>query len=394
MRTLTLKPGKEESLLRKHPWVFSGALAVDAEFPDDGDWVAVKSHRGVPLGFGHFASNKSTAIRMLTFEDSAPDLAWWNQRFSQALSWRRRMGLLSSPEHATFRWIHGEGDGLPGLIVDFYSGVAVLQCHSTGMSRSKEHIVNALCTVWGAGLIGIYDKSAKLAEKGGNPGGQDGLVWGTLPDEIWGWEHGNRFSIDLILGQKTGFFIDQRDNRKIISTLVQDAVVLNAFSYTGGFTVSALAGGARRVDSLDSSQRALEIAEKNVECNGLDAERHRVIQADAMNFVRGDLSEYDVVVLDPPAFAKRASARHAAVQGYKRLNAAALKTMKPGSILATFSCSQAVDDAMFANTIVAAALEANRNVRILNKLHQPSDHPTGVFHAEGSYLKGLILGID
>lgn len=394
MRTLTLKPGKEESLLRKHPWVFSGALAGGTAFPEDGDWVAVQSHKGMPLGYGHFSSNKSIAIRMLTFENAAPDQAWWNHRFTQALAWRRRMGLLSSPETATFRWIHGEGDGLPGLIVDFYSGVAVLQCHSTGMARNKAQIVNALCSVWGAGLIGVYDKSAKLAEKGGSPVGQDGIIWGTMPEEIWGWEHGHRFSIDLILGQKTGFFIDQRDNRKIISTLVQDAVVLNAFSYTGGFTVSALSGGARRVDSLDSSLRALEIAVKNVEANGLDSAKHRVIQADAMNFVRGDLSEYDVVVLDPPAFAKRASARHAAVQGYKRLNAAALKSMKPGSILATFSCSQAVDDAMFANTLVAAALEAQRNVRILYKLHQPSDHPTGVFHSEGSYLKGLILGID
>lgn len=304
------------------------------------------------------------------------------------------MGLVDSPEKATFRWIHGEGDGLPGLIVDFYAGVAVLQCHSVGMSLCKESIVEALRTTWGEGLMGVYDKSAKLAEKVGVTGGKDGLVWGTIPDEIWGWEHGNRFWIDLIQGQKTGFFIDQRDNRKVISTLAKDAVVLNAFSYTGGFTVAALVGGASRVDSLDSSQRALELAEKNVIANGQDPAKHRLIQTDAMNFVKGDLSAYDVVILDPPAFAKRASARHAAVQGYKRLNAAALKSMKPGSILATFSCSQAVDDAMFANTIVAAALEANRNVRILNKLHQPADHPTGVFHAEGSYLKGLILGID
>ena len=394
MTTLTLKPGKEESLLRKHPWVFSGAIAGNTETLSDGDWVAVKSHKGLPLGFGHYAQNKSIAVRMLTFDGSAPDQAWWNQRFSEALAWRRRMGLLASPDQATFRWIHGEGDGLPGLIVDFYSGIAVLQCHSTGMARCKESIVEALHTTWGSRLIGVYDKSAKLAEKVGAIGGEDGLIWGTMPDEIWGWEHGNRFWIDLIQGQKTGFFIDQRDNRKIISQLVKDAVVLNAFSYTGGFTVAALSGGARRVDSLDSSQRALEIADKNVRANGLDPNMHRLIQSDAMHFVRGDLSSYDVVILDPPAFAKRASARHAAVQGYKRLNAATMKSMKPGSILATFSCSQAVDDAMFANTLVAAALEAHRNVRILNKLHQPADHPTGAFHAEGSYLKGLVLGID
>lgn len=394
MHKVQIKRGKEGSLARKHPWVFSGALTPLEIKPEDGDWVEIQDQTGRILGFGHFSADKTIAVRVLSFSRHTPDQNWWNARFSNALQWRTRLGLHTNKNTSTFRWIHGEGDGLPGLIVDCYSGVAVVQFHTTGMARCADAILQAMREAMGDALLCVYNKSSKLAEGTNHGPREDGVLWGELPEVVWGWEHGHRFIIDLVQGQKTGFFIDQRDNRSIIGGLCRDATVLNAFSYTGGFSVAALAGGASRVDSLDSSLRALEIAHENILSNGFHADKHRKIQEDAMHFVKGDLSEYDCVILDPPAFAKRMGARHAAVQGYKRLNAHAMQGMKAGSILATFSCSQAVDESMFYNTLVAAAIEAQRDVRVLHKLHQPPDHPVGIFHAEGAYLKGLVLAIN
>lgn len=394
MQKVRIKRGKEGSLARRHPWVFSGALNPLENLPADGDWVELQDQSGSTLGFGHFSADKTIAVRVLSFSPQAPDQNWWNARFSNALQWRVRLGLHTTNKPSTFRWIHGEGDGLPGLIVDCYAGVAVVQFHTTGMARCVDAILHAMRQAMGGSLLCVYNKSAKLSEGAHHSSQDDGVLWGELPEVVWGWEHGHRFIIDLVQGQKTGFFIDQRENRSIVGGLCRDATVLNAFSYTGGFSVAALAGGAKRVDSLDSSLRALEIAHENVLANGFEAEKHHQIQADAMHFVKGDLSGYDCVILDPPAFAKRMGARHAAVQGYKRLNANALHGMKAGSILATFSCSQAVDESMFYNTLVAAAIEAQRDVRVLHKLHQPADHPVGIFHAEGAYLKGLILAVD
>ena len=392
--TVTIKPKRQESILRRHPWVFSGAIkSIDGK-PSAGDWVCVRANKGALLGWGHYSPGTSIAIRLLTFAEDIPNDDWWKAKIIEAVNVRRQLGLLESKENNTCRLIHAEGDGLPGLIADFYSGVLVIQCHTPGMHKEMKLLCAAFSAALGDALFAVYDKSSKSLAKHGGIISEDGLVWGKLPENHHAMEHGHKFKIDWEKGQKTGFFIDQRENRNLLAHYSKGKKVLNVFSYTGGFSVYAMKAGATEVHSLDSSARALEICDENVLLNDLPTEGHKCLQEDAIAFLKEDLSEYDIIVLDPPAFAKRATARHAAVQGYKRINLRAIESMKPGSLLFTFSCSQAVDEKLFTNTVIAAAIQSNRTVRILHRLHQPADHPVSAFHPEGSYLKGLVLRVD
>jgi len=392
--TVTIKPKRQESILRRHPWVFSGAIkSIDGK-PSAGDWVCVRANKGALLGWGHYSPGTSIAIRLLTFAEDIPNDDWWKAKIIEAVNVRRQLGLLENKENNTCRLIHAEGDGLPGLIADFYSGVLVIQCHTPGMHKEIKLLCAAFSAALGDALFAVYDKSSKSLAKHGGIISEDGLVWGKLPENHHAMEHGHKFKIDWEKGQKTGFFIDQRENRNLLAHYSKGKKVLNVFSYTGGFSVYAMKAGATEVHSLDSSARALEICDENVLLNDLPTEGHKCLQEDAIAFLKEDLSEYDIIVLDPPAFAKRATARHAAVQGYKRINLRAIESMKPGSLLFTFSCSQAVDEKLFTNTIIAAAIQSNRTVRILHRLHQPADHPVSAFHPEGSYLKGLVLRVD
>jgi len=392
--TVTIKPKRQESILRRHPWVFSGAIkSIDGK-PSAGDWVCVRANKGALLGWGHYSPGTSIAIRLLTFAEDIPNDDWWKAKIIEAVNVRRQLGLLENNENNTCRLIHAEGDGLPGLIADFYSGVLVIQCHTPGMHKELKLLCAAFSEALGDALFAVYDKSSKSLAKHGGIISEDGLVWGKLPENHHAMEHGHKFKIDWEKGQKTGFFIDQRENRNLLAHYSKGKKVLNVFSYTGGFSVYAMKAGATEVHSLDSSARALEICDENVLLNDLPPEGHKCLQEDAIAYLKEDLSEYDIIVLDPPAFAKRATARHAAVQGYKRINLRAIESMKPGSLLFTFSCSQAVDEKLFTNTIIAAAIQSNRTVRILHRLHQPADHPVSAFHPEGSYLKGLVLRVD
>ncbi len=392
--TVTIKPKRQESILRRHPWVFSGAIkSIDGK-PSAGDWVCVRANKGALLGWGHYSPGTSIAIRMLTFAEDIPNDEWWKSKVIEAVNVRRQLGLIENNENNTCRLIHAEGDGLPGLIADFYSGVLVIQCHTPGMHKEMKLLCAAFAAALGDALFAVYDKSSKSLAKHGGIISEDGLVWGKLPENHHAIEHGHKFKIDWEKGQKTGFFIDQRENRNLLAHYSKGKKVLNVFSYTGGFSIYAMKAGATDVHSLDSSARALEICDENVLLNDLPTEGHKSLQEDAIAYLKEDLSEYDIIVLDPPAFAKRATARHAAVQGYKRINLRAIESMKPGSLLFTFSCSQAVDEKLFTNTIIAAAIQSNRTVRILHRLHQPADHPVSAFHPEGSYLKGLVLRVD
>jgi 23S rRNA (cytosine1962-C5)-methyltransferase len=392
-----LKAKKDASLIRKHPWVFSGAIKETSPGLQPGDLVEVIANKGRRLGWGHWSPGASIAVRMLTFgEADAPDADWWRLQIEQAVGMRRVLRLLEQPDQNSCRLIHAEGDGLPGLIADWYNGVVVLQTHSVGMARGLKWITEALQEVLGDSLQGIYNKSEKVLGKHGQTSPlPDGWLTGNLDvSTVVALEYGMAFEVDIVQGQKTGFFIDQRENRALLRNMSAGRKVLNVFSYTGGFSIAALKGGAELAASLDSSARALEVAALNATRNGYDDSMHKTIEADAVDFLKDGVGDYDVVVLDPPAFAKSASARHAAVQGYKRINQRTMQSMKPGSLLFTFSCSQAVDDRLFTNTVVAAAISAERNVRILHRLHQPPDHPVSAFHPEGAYLKGLVLRVD
>ena len=391
-KSITLKPRKEQSLLRRHPWVFSGAIKRTEGNPVTGDLVEVRANKGRILGYGHFSSDTSIAIRMLSFEEDFNEETWWSNQLANAVAVRRSLGLFSR-DNSICRLVHAEGDGLSGLIVDYYDRVAVLQTHSKGMHNSLDAIKSGLLSAMPE-IACIYDKSAKVLRKSGDTQAVDGVIHGAIPDDWNPMERGRKFVIDLERGQKTGFFIDQRENRNLLQSMSKGKNVLNVFSYTGGFSVAAMQGGASKVASLDSSARALELAEEAVSLNHFETSEHESIEADALAYLKAGVGDYDIVVLDPPAFAKSASARHAAVQGYKRINQRTMETIKSGGLLFTFSCSQAVDDRLFAHTVISAAIQANRNVRILHRLHQPSDHPVSAFHPEGAYLKGLVLRVD
>ncbi len=386
---LYLQKGREQAVERRHPWVFSGAISRQDGDPQDGDIVDVMNRDMEFLARGHYHDG-SIMVRILTYEQEEIDVDFWTSRLGNAYAMRQDLRLQGTD---SYRLVHGEGDGLPGLIVDVYSGVAVVQAHTIGMHRCLDDISQALQKVMGAELKAIYNKSRQTLPGKYATDFADGYLFGEAETPHRITENGNAFLVDWIKGQKTGFYLDQRENRQLLAHYAPGKSVLNAFSYSGGFSVYALDTGAESVTSLDASGRAIALADENVALNE-HSDRHHSVAEDVMAFFKLQDETYDIVVLDPPAFAKSMSARHRAVQGYKRLNLEGIHKVKPGGLLFTFSCSQVVDRELFYNTVVAACMEVGRKARILHQLSQGPDHPVNAFHPEGSYLKGLVLRID
>ncbi len=403
MTRLYLKKGREESLLRFHPWVFSGAIGgIEGPDPAEGDPVAVYSTRKEFLGWGHYQIG-SIAVRMLSFADDmptgGPDAAFWQERLQRCLDARHAFGLADNPATNCYRLVHGEGDGLPGLVIDWYDGVCVLQAHSAGMFREKDLISKALQNIYKAPLKAVYDKSSGTAPFKAGLDLADGYLWRAdayaplCPRTVL--ENGHQFLVDWENGQKTGFFLDQRENRALVERYARGRRVLNLFCYTGGFSVYALAGGAVSVDSVDSSARAVELVEQNIALNFGPSAPHRALCCDAIDFVKeAPKDAYDLMIVDPPAFAKHRGALPNALRAYQRLNAAAIGAVAPGGLVFTFSCSQVVDREAFALAVFSAAAETGRRVRIIDRLCQPADHAVNIYHPEGSYLKGLVLYVE
>jgi 23S rRNA (cytosine1962-C5)-methyltransferase len=389
VKSIRIRKGKENSLLRKHPWVFSGAIYSDVSTIEDGEVVIVEDHKGVFLAIGHF-QQATISVRVLCFDFQEINQTFFDEAIGNAVQLRLSLGLLNE-NNTIFRVCHGEGDNLPGLIIDFYNGVVVIQCHSIGMYRSVNLIANALKVAFGDHLKSIYSKSADTLPERIQT--KDEYLYGSCETPHSAIENGVNYKIDWITGQKTGFFIDQRENRALLGKYSFGKKVLNTFCYSGGFSLQALNQNASLVHSLDSSKKAIELTEANLEINKFPG-LHSSITADAMDYMKELKEDYDIIVLDPPAFAKHRDKRHQAIQGYKRLNAHAIRQIKSGGLIFTFSCSQVVDKYLFTNTIIAAAIEAGRNVRILEQLHQPADHPINAFHPEGEYLKGLVIQVD
>lgn len=388
---IILSSGKDQSLKRFHPWVFSGAIKKIKGPVQEGDLVDVYSNKEEYLGTGHFAEG-SIAVRILSFEQRDINAEFWKDKIRKAYEYRKNTGITEDPNTNVYRLIYAEGDGLPGLIVDFYNGVAVLQAHSPGMHKERMNIANAMKEILGDKLIAVYDKSAESLHKNSDAEVVNGYILGSAEGSGEVMENGNKFLIDWETGQKTGFFIDQRDNRALLAKYSKDKIVCNTFCYTGGFSVYAGNAGAKEVHSVDSSKKAIALTDKNMELNGLT--NHTSFAMDTFDFLKDKDGVYDVIILDPPAFAKSMSAKHHAVMGYKRLNAEAISKIRPGGILFTFSCSQVVDRRLFSDTVMSAAIVAGRNVRVLHHLTQPADHPMNIFHPEGQYLKGLVLYIE
>ncbi len=392
-----IKSGKEDAVLRRHPWVFSGAIGRSEGQPQDGDIVSVHRQNGEFLAIGHYHEG-SIAVRILGYDAVAPDASFWQQKIAAAWQLRRVLSLHQNEATNCFRIAHGEGDGLPGLIMDYYAGVVVFQAHSIGMHRCRLEIVEALKNCIGSSLKAVYDKSQGTlpplyAQQ--QTGGYLYLKEGEeIEESIIVNENGLHFDVNWVTGQKTGFFLDQRDNRALLAEYVRGKSLLNAFCYSGGFSIYALKAGAALVDSVDVSAKAIDLLERNIQLNDFQAKSHNSYTADVLKFLQNSSKQYEVMVLDPPAYAKSMAKRHQAVQGYKRLNIEGLKRVASGGILFTFSCSQVVDRELFYNTITAAAIEAGRNVRVLQHISQPPDHPVSIFHPEGSYLKGLVLYVE
>lgn len=391
-KNVILRRGKEESLKRFHPWIFSGAVMNLEGNPEEGDVVTVLDSQHNFLCQGHWQVG-SIAVRVLTFEQEPIDDAFWQKRLGEALGVRQAIGLADSEAGDTYRLVHGEGDLLPGLVIDVYGKTAVMQAHSVGMHVSREQIAVALKLVMGERLDSIYYKSEttlpiKAAIDGGN-----GFLLGESHTDV-AVENGLRFHIDWLKGQKTGFFVDQRENRSLLERYSHGRSVLNMFCYTGGFSVYALRGGAKLVHSVDSSSKAVELVRANVELNFPAEPRHEAFAEDAFRFLDDMTVPYDLVVLDPPAFAKHRDAVKNALRGYTKLNARAMEKIAPSGILFTFSCSQAVSKEQFRTAVFTAATLAHRQVRILHQLHQPADHPVSIYHPEGEYLKGLVLYVE
>lgn len=381
---------------RRHPWVFSGAIGRFRGEAGEGDAVRVEAADGELLGVGHFSGGGSIAVRMLDFgpEAALPTPDFWVRKLGNAYQLRQRLALTGAAGTNVFRLVHAEGDGLPGLIIDVYGDVAVVQAHSVGMYRARPDIAGALQTVFGDKLRAIFDKSAETVPGNAVPEAKNGYLFGeSTGTEHLVTENGHQFAIDWETGQKTGFFIDQRDNRALLARYATGRRVLNTFCYTGGFSVYALAAGAEVVHSVDSSKKAIALTERNAAL-APHADRHAAYADDVLGFLKNHPAEYDLLVLDPPAFAKHMGARHAALMGYKRLNAAGIAHLAPGGLLFTFSCSQVVSPELFEGAVLAAAIEAGRPARILHRLTQPADHPVSLFHPEGAYLKGLVLAVE
>ena len=388
---IVLKSGKEQSVRRYHPWIFSGAIKKIYGNPVEGDLVDVFDNKDGFLAVGHYQPG-SIAIRILSFEKVEPDIDFFSEKIRKAIEYRRSTGILSDPDINVFRLIHGEGDGLPGLIVDFYNGVAVIQLHSVGFHRIRKDIVSILVALMKDQIVAVYDKSeSTLPHMSGITGINEFLYGNSGPVIVT--ENGYKFKIDWTTGQKTGFFIDQRENRKLLADYTENKNVLNMFGYTGGFSVYAMKN-ASLVHTVDSSFPAIELARENVRLNYGDDPRHEAFQTDAFEFLNNIKDRYDVIILDPPAFAKHQNVLSNALQGYKRLNIKAIEQVKPGGIIFTFSCSQVVTKENFRKSVFAAAANTGRSVRIIHQMNQPPDHPVNIYHPESEYLKGLVIYVE
>lgn len=398
MIKVILKRGREESLKRFHPWVFSGAIAQVQGEPAEGDIVGVYASDGTFLASGHYQIG-SIAVRILSFDSDILHPDFWKNMISRALQERVALGLHKAGASTNcYRLVHGEGDGLPGLIIDWYDGVCVLQAHSVGMFRARHQITEALKAVYGDSLEAVYDKSSGTAPFKAGLDLVDGYIYkkdGFSDDDQVVTENGHKFIVNWTEGQKTGFFLDQRENRSLVERYAAGRNVLNLFCYTGGFSVYALAGGAVHVDSVDSSRRAMDLVDRNVALNGFDPSMHTGFCCDAIDMLKGvPEGKYDMMVVDPPAFAKHRGALNNALRAYQRLNAAAISRVASGGLVFTYSCSQVVDRETFALTVFSAAARTRRSVRILDRLNQPADHPVNIYHPEGEYLKGLLLYVE
>jgi 23S rRNA (cytosine1962-C5)-methyltransferase len=388
---IVLKSGKEQSIKRYHPWIFSGAIKKIYGKPAEGDLVDIYDNNEEFMALGHYAPS-SIAVRILSFEKVEPDLNFFRSRIQKAIDYRKITGLLDNPLINVFRLIHGEGDGLPGLIVDYYNGVAVLQSHSIGFHRIRNEISSMLVELMAGKITAVYDKSeGTIPHMSGIVATNEFLYGNSGPVTVT--ENTYKFKIDWTSGQKTGFFIDQRDNRKLLAEYCEGKAVLNMFGYTGGFSVYAMKN-ASLVHTVDSSASAIELANENVRINYDDDKRHSSFQVDAFDYLNHIKDQYDVIVLDPPAFAKHNNALNNALQGYKRLNIKAIEQIRPGGIIFTFSCSQVVTKENFRKSVFAAAANTGRNVRILHQMSQPPDHPINIYHPESEYLKGLVLFVE
>lgn len=390
MKKIILAKGKEESVERKHPWIFSGAILTADQDIEEGERVGVYDRSGNCLAIGHYQEG-SIRVRIFSFTEQKIDQTFWDNKILSALLIRQACGISAQSDTNCFRLIHGEGDGLPGLIIDIYHSTAVVQCHSIGMYMEQASLKQALLNVMGDRISSIYSKSKSALPQPFSDKVTDGLLLGTLlHDTVL--ENGHQFIVNWQEGQKTGFFLDQRENRKLAAAYASGKKVLNAFCYSGGFSVYALKNGAASVDSVDISAKAIEWTNNNVLLNGSFSNHHGIC-TDVKSFLKNSNEKYGFAIVDPPAFAKTKAKRHQAVQAYKRLNEMALKRMEPNSVLFTFSCSQVVNESLFYNTIVAAAIESGREISVLHRLSQPPDHPPSLFHPEGNYLKGLALWV-
>jgi len=394
MIKVILTSGKDHSLHRFHPWVFSGAIKKITGDVKEGDIVEVYSAQNEFLGMGHFQIG-SISVRMFSFTQVTPDFNFWKSKIQAAYNFRKQLNLVDNPATNCYRLFFAEGDGLPGFIIDFYNGTAVFQSYSIGMHLLKDQFVKALQEIMGDTLIAVFDKSEETMPKQAQVKATNGYLYKkdeSTPINTIAFENNNKFYVDWEGGQKTGFFLDQRENRELLGTYSKDKVVLNTFCYTGGFSVYAANAGAKEVHSTDISKKAIELTNKNIELNAI--KNHQSFAVDTFEFLKHKENTYDIIVLDPPAFAKHQNVKHNAIMGYKRLNYEAIKQIKPGGLLFTFSCSQVVDKNTFNSTVMAAAIEAGRNVRILHHLSQPPDHCVNIFHPEGEYLKGLVVHVE
>ena len=392
MNKIILKPGKDRSVFRFHPWIFSGAIANTEGNLQEGNLVKVYNSEQRYLATGHCQIG-SIAVRILTFEEENIDYNFWKKRIENACQMRKAIGITNSSTNNVFRLIHGEGDHLPGLIVDYYAGVAVVQFHTVGMFLEKENITRALREVLGNKITAIYNKSESTLPYKTAIEPKNGYLYGKAENFI-AIENGLKFNVDWLEGQKTGFFIDQRENRSLLEKYAKDKNVLNMFCYTGGFSFYAMRGGAKSVHSVDVSARAIELTKQNVELNFPGDSRHEAFAEEAFKFLESSYGKYDLIILDPPAFAKHQNVLNNAIQGYKKLNRKGIEVIKPGGIIFTFSCSQVMTKELFRQTVFTAAANTGRKIRILHQLTQPADHPVSIYHPEGEYLKGLVLYVE
>ena len=387
-----LKPGKEESLKRFHPWVFSGAISRMEGEPEEGEIVDVYTSKKEFIACGHFQIG-SIAVRVLSFTQGEINHEFWKKKLEVAYDLRRSLYLAGNPDNNTYRLVHGEGDNLPGLIIDVYNHTAVMQAHSVGMHVYRMEIAEALSEVMGDVIQHIYYKSETTLPFKADLGQENGFIKGGSPENI-AMEYGLKFHVDWLKGQKTGFFVDQRENRHLLEQYAKGRNVLNMFCYTGGFSFYAMRGGSNLVHSVDSSAKSIDLTNQNVELNFPGDTRHQAYAEDAFKYLDRMGDQYDLIILDPPAFAKHRDALRNALRGYSKLNAKAFEKIKPGGILFTFSCSQVVDKRDFRNAVFTAAAQSGRSVRILHQLTQPGDHPVNIYHPEGEYLKGLVLYVE